>query len=99
MPMKDSSPARRRRLEIVEPMPQATRDTLFRRFTEIAVIGIFVVLVLAALQFSRALLLPLTLAIVISMMMAPVVTGFARARISPWIGSFLCVATFIALLS
>jgi predicted PurR-regulated permease PerM len=89
-----SSPARRFQLDLVEPAPVASHEMFWRRTTEIAIIGIFLLLALAALQFSRALLLPVTLAVVIGMMMAPLAKGLARFRISPWIASFMLVAVF-----
>ena len=92
------SPAQRFRLDLVEPTPVASRELFWRRTTEIAIIGIFFLFVLAALQFSRALLLPVTLAIVVGMMMAPLVKGLARIRISPWIASLLLVSVFFVAL-
>jgi predicted PurR-regulated permease PerM len=98
--MKASSPpARRFRLDLVDPAPVASKEAFWHRVSEIAIIGIFLLLTLAALQFSRALLLPITLAIVIGMMMAPLAKGMARIRISPWIASFLLVAIFFVVLS
>jgi predicted PurR-regulated permease PerM len=98
--MKDSSsPARRPRLDVVEPSPAVRQEMFWRRTTEVAIVGIFFLLALSALQFSRALLLPVTLAVVIGLMMAPLVTRMTKARISPWLGSFLLVAIFIAILS
>jgi predicted PurR-regulated permease PerM len=65
---------------------------------EIAIVGIFLLLALAALQFSRALLLPITLAIIIGTMMAPLVKGIARFRISPWLASLMLVSVFFVAL-
>ena len=95
--MKDSSPPARR-FRLVEPAPVASREVFWRRATEIAIMGIFLLLALAALQFSRALLLPITLAIVIGTMLAPLAKGLTRFRIPPWLASIALVAVFFAAL-
>jgi predicted PurR-regulated permease PerM len=97
--MKTSSPpARRFRLDLVQPAPIASRETFWRGTTEVAIIGIFLLLTLATLQFSRALLLPVTLAIVVGTMMAPLAARLARWGVPPWLGSFLLVAVFLSVL-
>jgi predicted PurR-regulated permease PerM len=93
-----SSPARRFQLDVVEPAPVASKDVFWRGATEIAIIGIFLLLGLAALQFSRALLLPITLAIVIGTMMAPLAKGLMRFRVPPWLASLTIVAVFFVAL-
>ncbi len=93
-----SSPARRFQLDLVEPVPVASKDIFWRGATEIAIIGIFILLGLAALQFSRALLLPITLAIVVGAMMAPLAKGLMRLRIPPWLASLTIVAVFFVTL-
>jgi predicted PurR-regulated permease PerM len=98
MKTSSSPPARRFRLDLVQPAPVASREAFWRGTTEVAIIGIFLLLALATLQFSRALLLPVTLAIVIGTMMAPLAARLARWGISPWLGSLLLVAVFLAVL-
>ncbi len=93
-----SSSARRFQLDLVEPEPVASKDVFWRGATEIAIIGIFLLLALAALQFSRALLLPVTLAIVVGTMMAPIAKGITRFRIPPWLASLMLVAVFFVAL-
>lgn len=96
--MKAPSPARRFRLDLVEPTPVASGEVFWRGTVEIAIVGIFLLFALAALQFSRALLLPATLAVVIGTMMAPLAERLTRFRISPWLASFMLVAAFLATL-
>jgi predicted PurR-regulated permease PerM len=93
-----SSPARRFHLDLVEPAPIASKEVFWRGMAEIAIVGIFLLLALAALQFSRALLLPITLAIIIGTMMAPLVKGIARFKISPWLASLILVFVFFVAL-
>jgi predicted PurR-regulated permease PerM len=93
-----SSPTRRFRLDLVEPAPVASKEVFWRSATEIATVGIFLLLALAALQFSRSLLLPVTLAIIIGTMMTPIVKGIARFRISRWLASMMLVAAFFVAL-
>jgi predicted PurR-regulated permease PerM len=93
-----SSPARRFQLDLVEPAPVASKDIFWRGATEIAIIGIFLLLALAALQFSRALLLPITLAMVVGTMMAPLAKEITRLRIPPWLASLMLVAAFLVAL-
>ena len=96
--MKVPSPARRFQLDLVEPTPVASGEVFWRGTVEMAIIGIFLLLALATLQFSRALLLPATLAVVIGTMMAPLAERLTRLRISPWLASFMLVAVFLATL-
>jgi predicted PurR-regulated permease PerM len=60
----------------------AAADTTFRRSAgEVAIIGIFVLMVLGALWFARPMLLPATTAIVIGLMLGPLSAQADRLRI------------------
>ena len=93
-----SSPLRPVRADLTEPTPVASKDVR-RSLVEAAIIGLFLVAVLAVLQFSRALLLPVTLAVVIGTMMAPLAARAARIRIPSPLTALLLVAAFLAALS
>jgi predicted PurR-regulated permease PerM len=84
----------------VEPAPSTDdAEAFWRSVNRAATIGIFLLAALAALQFSRALLLPVTLAVVIGMMLAPIVDAAVRRGVPSWIASVLLVAAFFAVLS
>jgi predicted PurR-regulated permease PerM len=68
---------RRPLLEINDPSPVVHVSTVWRTASQAATIGIFVILLIAALDMSRALFLPATSAFVIGMMLGPL---SARAK-------------------
>src|SRR5436190_12019042 len=94
-----SSSARRYRPDVVEPVPVASGEISWRGTYEIATVGIFVLFAVAALEFSRAFFLPVTLAIVIGTMMAPLADKLAQYRIPSWLAALLLVAIFLTVLS
>ena len=94
-----SSSARRYRPDLVEPVPVASGEISWRGTYEIATVGIFVLFAVAALEFSRAFFLPVTLAIVIGTMMAPLADKLAQYRIPSWLAALLLVAIFLTVLS
>jgi predicted PurR-regulated permease PerM len=94
-------PAKWRRfsLDIKDVSPVASRAELWRTAAQAAAIGVFVLLFLAALYLGRALLLPVALAIVAGIVLAPISTRARRYNIPSWISAFVLVVLFIGLLS
>jgi predicted PurR-regulated permease PerM len=74
---RQTAKERRPLLEINDPLPVAHVSTVWRTASQAATIGIFVILLIAALDIGRALLLPATSAFVIGMMLGPL---SARAK-------------------
>lgn len=62
----------------------------------VAVMGLFVLALLGALYVARAVVLPIVLAILFSLLLAPVVRGLGRLRVPRWIASGLVVAAVVA---
>jgi predicted PurR-regulated permease PerM len=89
---------------VKEPEPPETIEAIEDIWTpaaQMATVGIFVLLLIAALYFCRPILLPVTAALVIGTTFAPVVKDAARHRISPWLtavvlGMVLVVAAALA---
>ena len=73
-----------RRLAAAAEEVVAGSDTTFRRSAgEVAIIGIFVLMVLGALWFARPLLLPATTALVVGLMLGPLAAQADRFRVPP----------------
>jgi predicted PurR-regulated permease PerM len=70
-----------RPLSIADAQPIATTAALWRGAAQAATIGIFVILLLAAMDLARLLLLPLASAFVVTMMLGPLSARADRLRI------------------
>jgi len=75
--------ARRERaiLDVSDPQPIMEVSRVWRTTSQVATIGIFVILLIAALEFARPLLLPLVSAFVVTMMLGPLSARAERAGI------------------
>jgi predicted PurR-regulated permease PerM len=62
-----------------------------------ATVGIFILLLGAALYVCRPLLLPVVAAMVIGTTFAPVVKAAARRRVSPWVTAIVLAAALVAI--
>jgi predicted PurR-regulated permease PerM len=72
-------------LVLTDPKPVESVDDLWTSAAQLAVIGIFILLLGTAFYFGRAILLPIFAALVIGMTFAPLVKRAAQHRVSPWI--------------
>lgn len=68
-------------LEVSDPQPVAEVSRVWRTASQMATIGIFLILLVAALEFARPLLLPLVSAFVVTMMLGPLSARAERAGI------------------
>ena len=68
-------------LGIHDAQPVADVSRVWRTTSQVATIGIFVILLIAALEFARPLLLPLVSAFVVTMMLGPLSARAERAGI------------------
>jgi len=62
-----------------------------------AVIGLFVIALLAALNFARDVVLPILVALLLNWMFAPVIRGMQKLRISAPLGAAIIVLTLLSL--
>jgi predicted PurR-regulated permease PerM len=84
-------------LIINDPKPVERVDDIWASAAQMAVIGIFVLLLGVVLYFCRPLLLPIMAALVISTTLAPVVKWAAGGGVSPWVmATFLVVGLLAA---
>jgi predicted PurR-regulated permease PerM len=67
-----------------EREPLGSIDDIWTPATQMATVGIFILLLGAFLYFSRPVLLPVVAAVLIGTTLAPIVKAGARHRISPW---------------
>ena len=86
---------------VKEPEPLEAIEDVWTPAAQMATIGIFVILLVAALYLSRPVLLPVVAAMVIGTTLAPIVKSAARHRVSPWataivLGVVLIVAAGVA---
>ena len=75
--------AQRSPLTISDPEPVAEVSRVWRTTSQVATIGIFLILLIAALEFARPLLLPLVSAFVVTMMLGPLSSRAGRLGIPP----------------
>jgi predicted PurR-regulated permease PerM len=90
---------RRFNLHIKDPTPVASRTEFWRTAAQASAIGVFLLLFVVALNFSRSLLLPVALAVVIGMLLAPLSARASRYGIPPVISAIVLVLLFIGILS
>lgn len=86
MSKTDEFPVQRRPravLGVNDPQPVAEVSRVWRTTSQVATIGIFVILLIAALEFARPLLLPVVSAFVVTMMLGPLSSRADRAGIPP----------------
>jgi predicted PurR-regulated permease PerM len=72
-------------LTISDPRPVDSVDSIWSSAAQLAIIGIFILLLGAALYFGRPLLLPVLAAIVIGTTLGPIVKHAARFGVPPWV--------------
>jgi predicted PurR-regulated permease PerM len=70
---------------VKEPEPLESIEDVWTPAAQMATVGIFILLVIAALYLTRPVLLPVVAAMVIGTTLAPIVKAAARHRISPWV--------------
>jgi len=90
-PQRDKAPA----VSINDAQPLESIDELREAAADIALIGIFCLLLGACLYFCRAILLPTMAAFVVGTTLAPIVKAAARHRISPWVTAIVLGAVLL----
>ncbi len=85
-------------LDLTDPKPLAATAAFWRSAAQFAAIGIFIIMIGAALDLARVVLLPVTCAIVIGAMFGPLIRLAVAYRIPSWLGATVVVVAFLLLL-
>ncbi|MBX9777399.1 MAG: AI-2E family transporter [Xanthobacteraceae bacterium] len=83
-------------LVINDPQPVSSISDIWGSASQLALIGIFILLLGAMLYVARPILLPILAALLIAMTLAPIVKEADRRHISPWLAATLIVAVLVA---
>lgn len=86
----------RHSLVVTDAEPLASVADIWGSAWQLALIGIFILLLGAMFYVARPILLPILTALLIAMTFAPIVKGAARRNVSPWLVATLIVAVLIA---
>jgi predicted PurR-regulated permease PerM len=89
----------RHALIISDPQPVGSVKTIWASLGQTANIGIFLILLGGVLYVGGEILLPILIAAVVSLTLAPLIKAGKRHGISPWISSLLIVALAVGALA
>ena len=89
----------RHALIISDPQPVASIRSIWESTGQVANIGIFLILLGGVLYVGGEILLPILLAAVVSLTLAPLIKAGKRHGVSPWITSTLIVALAVGVLA
>jgi predicted PurR-regulated permease PerM len=89
----------RHALVISDPQPVASIGSIWESTGQVANIGIFLILLGGVLYVGGEILLPILLAAVVSLTLAPLIKAGKRHGVSPWITSTLIVALAVGVLA
>jgi predicted PurR-regulated permease PerM len=91
--------AARRALVISDPQPVGSVQNMWVSAGQAANIGVFLILLGGFLYVGREILLPILIACVVSLTLAPLIKAGKRHGISPWIAAILIVVLAIGMLA
>src|SRR5262245_44736959 len=74
-------------LKITNPHPVERRALAWRAAAQAATVGIFLIMLIAALELGRPVLVPVTCAIVIGLMLGPLSARAEKYRIPPLVSA------------
>ena len=80
-----------------EPPPPVTPTTFWRQASQLATVGIFVIMFGAFLDLARGVLLPIVSAAIVGTMLGPLGALAARRRIPSWLFALAAVGFFLLL--
>ena len=86
-------------LIISDPHPLASMDDIWGTAAQMATVGIFVLLLIPCLYFSRAILLPVLAAVLIGTTFAPIIRWARHYGVSSWATAVALVVLMIAVAS
>jgi len=78
-------------LEIHDPEPLASIEDVWTTASQMATVGIFLLLLVACLYFCRPILLPILTALLIGTTFAPVIKAANARGVSPWLSAIVLV--------
>jgi predicted PurR-regulated permease PerM len=94
-----TNPEARRVVIINDPQPVGSIRDMWSSAGSAAIIGIFLLLFVAALHFCRPILMPIFAATIVALTLGPVVKAANRRGISPWITALIIVVLCVGGLS
>jgi predicted PurR-regulated permease PerM len=94
-----TNPEARRVVIINDPQPIGSIRDMWSSAGSAAIIGIFLLLSVAALHFCRPILMPIFAATIVALTLGPVVKAANRRGISPWITALIIVVLCVGGLS
>jgi predicted PurR-regulated permease PerM len=83
-------------LAVKDPEPLGSIDDIWGSAAQVSSVGIFVLLLVAGLYFSRPILMPVLAAMVIGTTLAPIVKFAQRHRVSPWVTALVLGLVLLA---
>jgi predicted PurR-regulated permease PerM len=83
-------------LIVDDPQPVASTHDAWGSASQLALIGIFILLLGMVLYLARPILLPITAALIVALTFAPIVKRGHALRVSPWITATVVVLALIA---
>jgi predicted PurR-regulated permease PerM len=86
-------------LAIHEPQPLSSFDEIWHSAVQLAIVGIFLILIAACIYFCRPILLPVCSAVVIGITLAPVVEHARRIGVPPWLTALVLVLLLLTVVA
>jgi predicted PurR-regulated permease PerM len=83
-------------LIINDPQPVASTDDIWATTAQFAIIGIFVLTLIAAFDVARPVLLPIMAALIVATTFGPIIKHAKRHGLHPWVTSTLIVLVLVA---
>jgi predicted PurR-regulated permease PerM len=82
-------------LVISDPQPMKSVEHVWRATSQMATVGIFLLLAITALYFSRPILFPVLAAVVVGLTLAPLTRAATRVGLVPSMTALLLVVSAI----
>jgi len=83
-------------LIINDPQPVASTDDIWTTTSQFAIIGIFILLLVAAFDMARPVLLPIMAALIVATTFGPIIKHAKERGLPPWLTATLIVLTLVA---
>jgi predicted PurR-regulated permease PerM len=77
----------------------AAPDVLWNGAARVATVGVFIILLMAALHYAQAVVMPVTLALVVGIVLTPLLVWAGRRGFPHWLSAVLLVAGLLTALS
>ena len=83
-------------LIINDPQPVASTDDIWATTSQFAIIGIFILLLVAAFDVARPVLLPIMAALIVGTTFGPIIKHAKQRGLPPWLTAALIVLALVA---